>query len=153
MHEIVGKVEIVSEERYIGCVLIIQQKFWKFELFYCVQLKNWNFLNFCWMIKTKPISPLKLFLLYIGIWRSKCSLHLCLLSKNNHFQTVQQSGETGRRRSLNSWHFDWEKLVGFLHWTIKYTKTKNWHCSKIAKDPNKKTENTNSRGWNLLQQK
>ena len=39
----------------VGCVLIIQQTLWK----------NSNFRNFCWMVRTQPISLLKLFLLYI----------------------------------------------------------------------------------------
>ena len=46
-----------SLRREIGCVLIILQKFRKFELFYCAQY------NFCWMIRTQPISLLELFLL------------------------------------------------------------------------------------------
>ena len=32
------------------------------HLFYCAQWKNSNFWNFCWMIRTQPISLLKLFL-------------------------------------------------------------------------------------------
>ena len=42
-----------------------QKKFQKFEFFYCAQWKNSNLRNFCWMIRTQPISLLKLFLLYL----------------------------------------------------------------------------------------
>ena len=40
-------------------------KILKIWIFYCAQWKNSNFRNFCWMIRTQPISLLKLFLLYI----------------------------------------------------------------------------------------
>ena len=56
-----------SLKREIACVLIIQQKFQKFEFFYCAQWKNSNFQNFCWLIRMQPISLLKLFLLLLGL--------------------------------------------------------------------------------------
>ena len=41
------------------------------EFFHCAQQKNSNFRNFCWMIRTQPISLLKLFLLYMEQWEDK----------------------------------------------------------------------------------
>ena len=58
-----SKVEIVLRSE-IGFVLIIQQKFGKLEFFHCAQWKNLKNWNIGWMIRTQPISLLKLFLLY-----------------------------------------------------------------------------------------
>ena len=110
----------------------------KFDFFLLCTFKNSNFPKFCWVIRTQPISVLKLFLLYYITKRTRGIaeiLHsLFITSKLISFCTFWWRKGVSKRTALNlPWFFsykqNWMKIfirqIFVLYWILK-KKTSNF---------------------------
>ena len=98
-------------------------KIQKFEFFHCAQQKNSKFRNFCWMIKTQPISFLKLFLflLLLFFWKTLKPCDACVKIT----RPIQKKGKNKTR--LTSAH-----LVFCFVFLMRQFQLHNFSLSKIT---------------------